>query len=518
MPDPRDVAGAPWWQSAVVYQVYPRSFADGNGDGIGDLPGLLARLPHVASLGVDAIWLSPVFRSPMADFGYDVSDYRDVDPVFGTLADLDRVIGRAHALGLRVLLDWVPNHTSDRHPWFLESRSSRTSPRRDWYVWRDRKPDGSPPNNWTAAFLHGRPAWTFDPATGQSYLHSFLPEQPDLDWSNPEVRRAMHDVLRFWLDRGVDGFRVDVAHCLGKDPSLPDDPEHLAVVPHCALNHHPSTRPILGELRRLVDADPREPLLVGEIFLVAPHEMSDYAGPGAFHLAFDLPGSLHTRWEAAAWRARALEGADRLGRDAWPTLVLSNHDVPRHRTRFGSEARARAAAVLLLGLPGTPFLYAGEELGLEDALVPPDRRVDPGDRDGCRSPIPWDEAPGHGWSVEPWLPFAPDAAARSVAHEEADPASMLHLYRRLLAVRRASPALRAGGIRVLDAPDDVLAWERTRDGDRRVCVVNFASEPREVGSPGRLRVEASTHVRESGEVFDGRLSPDEGVVLRPDAG
>lgn len=518
MPDPRDLADAPWWQSAVVYQVYPRSFADGCGDGVGDLPGLLARLPHVASLGVDAIWLSPVFRSPMADFGYDVSDYRDVDPVFGTLADLDRVIERAHALGLRVLLDWVPNHTSDRHPWFVESRSSRISPKRDWYVWRDRKPDGSPPNNWTAAFLRGRSAWTFDPATGQSYLHSFLPEQPDLDWSNPAVRRAMHDVLRFWLDRGVDGFRVDVAHCLGKDPSLPDDPEHLAVVPHCALNHHPSTRTILRELRRLVDDDPHEPVLVGEIFLVAPHEMSDYAGPDAFHLAFDLPGSLHTRWDAGAWRARALAGADRLGCDAWPTLVLSNHDVPRHRTRFGSEARARAAAVLLLGLPGTPFLYAGEELGLEDAVVPPERRVDPGDRDGCRAPIPWDEGPGHGWHADPWLPFPPDASARSVAREEADPGSMLHLYRRLLAARRASPALRAGGIRVLGTPGDVLAWERSRGGDRRTCVVNFVAEPREIALPGRLRVEASTHDRAAGKLFDGRLSADEGVVLRPDEG
>jgi alpha-glucosidase len=506
----------PWWQSAVVYQVYPRSFADRSGDGIGDLAGLLGRLPYVAALGVDAIWLSPVFRSPMADFGYDVSDYCDVDPLFGTLADLDRLVGGAHRHGLRLLLDWVPNHTSDRHPWFLESRSSRRAAKRDWYVWRDPKADGSPPNNWTAAFRPGHPAWTLDPSTGQFYLHSFLPEQPDLDWSNPEVRAAMHEVLHFWLERGVDGFRVDVAHCLGKDPALPDDPEHLVVVPHCALNHHPSTAPILAGLRRLVDGYAHAPMLVGEVFLVAPHEMSDYSGPGAFHLAFDLPGSLHTPWDADAWRSRTAATAERLGRDAWPTLVLSNHDTPRHRTRFGSEARARAAAVLLLGLPGTPFLYAGEELGLEDAAIPPERRLDPGGRDGCRAPLPWNDAPGHGWDAEPWLPFPPEAGRRSVARQEADPGSMLLFYRRLLAARRASPALRAGDWRDLDAAPGVFAWERRHGGDRRVCAVNFASAPRTIALVGDWRVEAGTHRTQAGAAFDGRLAADEAVVLRPD--
>ncbi|MBU6283745.1 alpha-amylase, partial [bacterium] len=346
MPDPRDLADAPWWQSAVVYQVYPRSFADGSGDGVGDLPGLLARLPHVASLGVDAIWLSPVFRSPMADFGYDVSDYRDVDPVFGTLADLDRVIERAHALGLRVLLDWVPNHTSDRHPWFVESRSSRISPKRDWYVWRDRKPDGSPPNNWTAAFLRGRSAWTFDPATGQSYLHSFLPEQPDLDWSNPAVRRAMHDVLRFWLDRGVDGFRADVLHTIGKFPELPDDPPELAGIPHCALNDVPVTHERIRAIRALLDsygdadgADER--VLVGEIYLMTTEAIATYYGNGdEVHMAFNFP-ALYAPWSADRWRDCITGTAAALDpRDAWPTWVLSNHDNPRHRTRY-DEAAAR---------------------------------------------------------------------------------------------------------------------------------------------------------------------------------
>lgn len=511
----------PWWRGAVVYQVYPRSFADGSGDGVGDLAGLAARLDHLAWLGVDAIWLSPVFRSPMADFGYDVSDYRDVDPVFGSLADLDGLVARAHALGLRVLLDWVPNHTSDRHPWFVESRASRASAKRDWYVWRDPAPDGGPPNNWTAAFRQGAPAWTLDPVTGQYYLHLFLPEQPDLDWSNPAVRGAMHDVLRFWLDRGIDGFRVDVVHCLGKDPALPDDPGHLAVVPHCALNHHPSTRPLLRGLRDLVDGWPGDRVLVGEVFLVAPHDTTDYCGPGALHLAFDLPGCLHLPWSAAVWRERTdAVFAAHAAAGAWPTLVLSNHDTPRHRTRLGSEARARAAAFLLLGLPGTPFLYAGEELGLEDAVVPAERRLDPGGRDGCRAPLPWHAAAPHGWPAGAWLPFPPDAGRRSVAAERDDPASMLALYRRLLAARRASPALRRGGYRPLDAPPEVFAWQRAQpagDGeDRRVVAVNFADGPLAWQPPGGAAawlLEVSTDSARL--AFDGTLGATEAILLRP---
>jgi len=252
-----------WWQTAVVYQIYPRSFADATGDGVGDLAGIRGRLDHLAWLGVDALWLSPIFRSPMKDFGYDVADYCDVDPLFGTLADFDRLLAEAHARGMRVLLDWVPNHTSDQHPWFRASRASRESPKRAWYVWRDPAPGGGPPNNWLAAFPRGTPAWTFDAATGQYYLHLFLPEQPDLDWSNPDVRRAMHDVLRFWLERGVDGFRVDVVHGLGKDPRLPDVPPELAAIPQSALNDHESTHDILRALRRLVDAYAGERVLVG---------------------------------------------------------------------------------------------------------------------------------------------------------------------------------------------------------------------------------------------------------------
>jgi alpha-glucosidase len=505
----------PWWRSGVVYQVYPRSFADTDGDGVGDLEGTRQRLDHLVWLGVDAVWLSPIFRSPMADFGYDVSDYCDVDPLFGSLADLDRLIAEAHARGLRVLLDWVPNHTSDRHPWFVESRRLRMSPKRGWYVWRDPAPGGGPPNNWVAAFPHDTRAWTLDPVTGQYYLHCFLPAQPDLDWSNPEVVAAMHDVVRFWLDRGIDGFRVDVVHCLGKDAALPDDPPELAGLPHAALNDHPATHAILRDLRRLIDGYPGDRMLVGEVFLLFQPDITRYYGRGdELHLAFDLPRALYTPWNAGAWRKRtAAVHAAHLAAGAWPTLVLSNHDTPRHRTRLGSEARARAAAVLLLTLPGTPFLYAGEELGLEDAVVPGTRRVDPGGRDGCRAPIPWDASPRRGWAGEPWLPWPPDADQRSVAALREDPASILHLYRRLLAARRASPALHGGDWVACESPESVLAFERVAGAERRIVLVNFGNEPASVLASGRVEV-ASDGVGE-GTAFTGILGGDTAVVLAP---
>ena len=504
-----------WWQTGVVYQVYPRSFADADGDGVGDLNGIRSRLDHLAWLGVDAIWLSPIFRSPMRDFGYDISDYRDVDPLFGTLADLDALVAEAHQRNLRVLLDWVPNHTSNEHPWFRESRASRSSPKRGWYVWRDPAPDGGPPNNWLAAFPRGTPAWTFDETTGQYYLHMFLPEQPDLDWSNPEVRDAMHDVLRFWLDRGIDGFRVDVVHGLGKDPRLPDLPPELAAIPVSALNEHEATHEWLREIRRLLDRYPGDRVLVGEVWLLLSRTHPRYFGEGAqLQLLFELPTAVVTPWEASAWRERIADVAARLDPiGAWPTWVLSNHDVPRHRTRFGSEAAARAAAVLLLTLRGTPFLYQGEELGLEDAVVPRERRLDPGGRDGCRAPIPWDGTVGHGWLATPWLPWPPDPGRTNAEHLRADPGSIFHLYRRLLARRRASPALQTGTSRLLDSPPDVVAFERAADGDRRIILVNFASEPRACVARGRVDV-ASDGAGEGGP-YSGTLGSGQAVILAP---
>lgn len=526
MPSPKNAPAAhtPWWKGAVFYQIYPRSFLDTDGDGVGDLEGIRRRLGHLAWLGVDAIWISPFFRSPMKDFGYDVSDYCDVDPLFGSLEGFDRLLAEAHDLGLRVIIDWVPNHTSDEHPWFVDSRSSRDSARRGWYVWRDPKPDGSPPNNWVGQFFRG-PAWTYDDATGQYWLHCFLPGQPDLDWSNPEVVAAMHATLRFWLDRGVDGFRMDVVHLIGKDPALPDDPEDLRGLTHVPLNHRPETHPLLRDVRRLLDSYDGDRVAVGEIFLLDTAQVAEYYGTGdELHLCFNfLP--LFTPFDAGAWREQVLRIERELAsRDAWPTWVLSNHDNRRHATRYGSERRARAAAFLLLGLRGTPFVYAGEELGLEDAVVPPERTLDPGGRDGCRAPIPWDASPTHGWVQEDnWLPWPPDAARRAADAQRDDPDSVLHLYRRLLAARRASPALRAGGQRILsfgDALDArVLALRRTSAcGDERTIVVNFSGEEVRLGSSDAIAdsvVEVESNGRGEGLEFDGIVAAESAVLLRP---
>ncbi len=469
----RPPATGPWWRGAVVYQIYPRSFADGNGDGVGDLEGIRSRLEYLAWLGVDAVWLSPFYPSPMKDFGYDVSDYCDVDPLFGDLGTFDRLVEEAHRLGIRVLVDLVPNHTSDQHPWFVESRSSRDSPKRHWYIWRDGSPD-KPPNNWKAAFL-GRPAWTWDEATEQWYLHLFLPEQPDLNWAEPEVEQALHGVVRFWLDRGADGFRIDVVHALGKNPELPDSPPEWALDPRASVHDDPATHPILRRLRSLADSYAHEPVLVGEVHLLDTAKIGSYYGDNdELHLAFNFP-ALYAGWDAGEWRQQ-LDQADAVFGpvNAWPTWVLSNHDEPRHRTRYGSEERARAAAVLLLTLRGTPFMYAGEELGLEDAVVPPDRVVDPGGRDGCRAPIPWDGSDSHGWGSDPWLPWPPDPGTRNMEALRDDPDSILHLYRRLLELRRSSPALHEGSSRVLESPEGTLAYERAARDGRYVVVINFS--------------------------------------------
>ena len=467
-----------WWKEGVIYQVYPRSFADSTGDGVGDLPGLTARLGHLDDLGVDAVWLSPFYRSPMADFGYDISDHCDVDPLFGTLGDADEMLGAAHGRGLKVVLDFVPNHVSDQHPWFTAARSSTEDPHRSWFVWRDPAPGGGPPNNWTAAFAP-EPAWTLDERSGQYYLHLFLPDQPDLDWNEPQVVHAMHDVLRFWMDRGVDGFRADVVHCIGKDRSLPDMPEELVGLPAMLQDFGPGTHDQLRSMRRLLDE--RGAMMVGETYVLDTAQMASYlAGGDQLHLAFNFP-ALHCPWDAERWRAEIESTYALLDPiDAWPTWVLSNHDVPRHRSRYGTDARARAAAVLLLTLRGTPFLYMGEELGLEDAAVPDDRVVDPGGRDGCRAPIPWSTAEDHGWGPDPWLPFAADAGARSVDAQTGDPASMLEHYRRLLHLRRATPALRAGAIELIDAPEGVLRYRRSSaDSDPGVVEIsiNFTEAP-----------------------------------------
>jgi alpha-glucosidase len=510
---------APWWRSAVFYQVYPRSFATSAGRPIGDLGGIEQHLDHLTWLGVDALWISPFYPSPQADFGYDVSDFCDVDPAFGDLAAFDRLLGACHERGLRLLVDLVPNHTSDQHPWFLEARASRDAPKRDWYVWRDGDP-GTPPNNWVAAFTN-ESAWTWDEATGQWYLHQFLPAQPDLNWANPEVVEAMHGVVRFWLDRGVDGFRIDVVHGIGKDPALPDDPPEVAGIPHSALNDTTQTHELLRGLRKLVDAYPGDRLILGEVYLLSTRRVAEYYGDDdELHLSFNFPPLL-TPWSAERWRKQIADTHALIdGRGAWATWVLSNHDNARHRTRYGSEERARAALFLLLGLRGSPVLYQGEELGLEDAVVPPDRVVDPGGRDGCRAPIPWTGAADHGWGVtDAWLPWPPHAGVRNVEAQRADGHAIVHLYRRLLAARRSSPALTLGAYEPVEQPGDVIAWRRTADpsgthgpGDR-VIVLNMGPAPEAVDLAGTVLV-ASDGTGE-GAPFARTLAPDHAVLLDP---
>ena len=519
---------APWWQTAVFYQIYPRSFAPGGPAPTGNLAGIEARLDHLSWLGVDAVWISPFYPSPQADFGYDVADFCDVDPTYGDLAAFDRLLGACHDRDIRLLVDLVPNHTSDQHPWFAAARSSRDDPKRDWYIWRDGVPD-TPPNNWLAAFAPV-PAWTWDDATGQWYLHQFLPQQPDLNWANPEVVEAMHDVMRFWLDRGVDGFRIDVVHGIGKDPDLPDDPPEMAGVPHATLNDVPQTHELIRGMRKLVDAYPGDRLLLGEVYLLSTEQVATYYGDGdELHLAFNFP-PLYTPWKPRRWRMQITDTRRFIDeRGAWATWVLSNHDNVRHRSRYGSEERARAALFLLLGLRGSPVLYAGEELGLEDAVIPPERAVDPGGRDGCRAPIPWTPAPDHGWGVtDAWLPWPPDAEQRNVETLAADGASIVHLYRRLLAARRDSPALRLGGFADLEAPDDVVAWRRTApdgeggdastaDGDvprdDRVVAINMGSAPATLDVRGTVLV--SSDGTGEGAPFSGTLAPDQAVLIAP---
>jgi alpha-glucosidase len=469
--------GVPWWQRGAIYQIYPRSFADSNGDGVGDLQGIVTHLDHLAALGAEAVWLSPIFPSPMADFGYDVSDYCDVDPIFGTLADLDRLVAESHARGIKVVLDWVPNHTSDRHPWFTASRSSRTDPRRDWYVWRDGAADGAPPNDWVSQFTAVGPAWTFDEPTGQWYEHSFMAEQPDLNWDNPEVEAAMHDVLRFWMARGVDGLRLDAIHKIAKDPLLRN---HTAA-PRRHDEDWETIHARLRGIRRVVDEfDDR--MIVGEVALQELHRVVGYLESGdQLHLAHNFVFA-DLEWDAEAYRLCIDDFEALADQTAWPAWFLENHDKPRIATRFGGQARARAAALVLYALRGTPFIYQGQELGLPDAEIPPDRIVDVDGRDPERAPIPWRPpslaGPAAGFSsAAPWLPLVADAERLCVESQEADERSMLTFVRRLAALRERTPALQTGSQRTLEAGPGVLAWVRQHGEERFLAAVNFTAAP-----------------------------------------
>ncbi|HEY9580832.1 MAG TPA: alpha-amylase family glycosyl hydrolase [Rhizorhapis sp.] len=521
-----------WWERGVIYQIYPRSFQDMNGDGVGDLKGIEQRLDYLVALGVDAIWISPIYPSPMADFGYDVADYCGIDPRFGTLEDFDALLAAAHQRGLKLLLDFVPNHSSDRHPWFVESRSSRDDPRRDWYIWRDPAPGGGPPNNWISDF--GGSAWEWDERTEQYYYHAFLKEQPDLNWRNPAVQEAMYDVLRFWFARGVDGFRIDVLWHMVKHADLPDNPINPAFTPamgemHSVLQLHSTDQPevhgIAAEMRAIAD-EFGERVLIGEIYLPIERLMDYYGRERAgVHLPFNF------QLIDAPWNARDLatliagyEAA--LPQGGWPNWVLGNHDRPRVAAKRG-EAQARVAAMLLLTLRGTPTIYYGDEIGLSDVSIPYDQVQDPRElrepglalgRDPVRTPMPWNAHPFAGFSsVSPWLPLNPDWPERNVEQQMGDAQSMLILHRRLLALRRTSDALAIGDFALADAEGDILAYER-RHGDARVFVaLNLGSDAQRASLPGwaaRGRVLLSTLPDHPAigpsEVM---LRADEGVVV-----
>jgi alpha-glucosidase len=485
------MTASPWWQSAIVYQIYPRSFQDSNEDGVGDLGGIIRRLGYLHELGIDAIWISPIHPSPMKDFGYDISDYCGIDPLFGTLPDFEALIAATHAFGMKLLLDLVPNHTSDQHPWFVESRASRTSGKRDWYVWRDPAPDGGPPNNWLSEF--GGSAWAYDEATGQYYYHAFLPEQPDLNWRNPAVREAMHEVMRFWFRRGVDGFRIDVIWHMIKDDQFRDNPPNPEVRPGQApyrrlapfyTTDRPEVHEVIAGLRRVADEFP-DRLLIGEIYLPLERLVAYYgADLSGVHLPFNFT-LLDTPWTAADIARRINDYEAALPKGGWPNWVLGNHDRPRIATRVG-PAQARVAAMLLLTLRGTPTLYYGDEIGMSQVAIPPDRIRDPFEknvpglglgRDGARTPMQWDASRHAGFSrTAPWLPLAPDAKGRNVEAQRGDPASLLSLYRRLIAARHAHAALRLGSCRSVAAGGNLLVHIRALGEERLLVVLNLGTE------------------------------------------
>ena len=526
--------GISWWQRGAIYQIYPRSFADSNGDGVGDLPGITERLGYLSdgtedSLGVEAIWLSPFYPSPMADFGYDISDYTGVDPVFGSLADFDALVEQAHARGIRVVIDWVPNHTSDRHPWFVDSRSGRGSAKRDWYVWRDPSPAGGPPNNWRSSFEAVGSAWTFDQGSGQYYLNSFTPQQPDLNWDNPEVEEAMHRVLRFWLERGVDGFRMDVIHKIAKDPELRDNPAEPA---DAARPRHDEDWPTIADrLRRIRDVvdSYEDRMLVGEVHIHELGRLVEYVNTGdQLHMVHNF-SFMYLRWEADALRA-SVDHFEELSTDhAWPAWFLSNHDHSRVVSRYGGgelgRARARVAAMLLYTLRGTPFIYQGEELGLPDAEIPAEAIVDVDGRDPERAPIPWEPpsraGPGAGFSThEPWLPTVAEAERLCVRRQLDDLGSMLSLVRQLAWRRRRDPCLQSGEQRSVGAGAGILGYVRELDAEALLVLLNFEPSARAVEGrelPGRAMLEMSTDPkRPSGRVTLAGLvlGPNEGLLLR----
>jgi alpha-glucosidase len=531
----------PWWRGATIYQIYPRSFLDTNGDGIGDLPGIVAKLDYVASLGVDAIWISPFFKSPMADFGYDIADYRAVDPMFGTIEDFDRLVRVAHGLGLKVIIDQVLSHTSDQHAWFQESRQDRTNPKADWYVWADARPDGTPPNNWLSIF--GGVAWTWEPRRGQYYLHNFLGKQPDLNFHHPDVVQASLDNIRFWLDRGVDGVRLDAINFCFHDRLLRDNPPRPpherrargfnADNPyghqwHRFNNTQPEMLPFLESIRDLLDEYPGT-VALGEISSDdSTATVAEYTQPGRLHMgySFELLSS-----DSSPRHIRAtVENLMRRAPESWPCWTISNHDVERVVSRWGRHGPtqphfATQLTALVCSLRGSVCVFQGEELGLGEADVPYEALRDPygiafwptfKGRDGCRTPIPWDSSERAGFSTNtPWLPVPKQHLSMSVAAQERDPTSALHGFRRLLDWRRGHRLLTHGDIEFLAATDSVLALRRFDDRDSMLAAFNLSPEPASVELPG-LAVGAALggHGLPEGSFASATLSlPGHGVAF-----
>ena len=490
-----------WWRDGIIYQIYPRSFQDSNHDGFGDLPGILSRLDYLKDLGVDAIWLSPVYPSPDKDFGYDVSDYVDIDPRYGTMQDFDLLVHEAHSRNIRIIMDLVLNHTSDKHPWFIQSRSSRDNPYRDWYIWHPGKPNGKLPNNWQSHF--GGDGWEFDPQTGEYYFHMFTKDQPDLNWHNPEVRKAILDVFRFWLDKGVDGFRLDVFNAYFKDAALRNNPPAIGLRGFDRQKHihdvdQPEMIPLLAEIRNLVDGY-GDRYVVGETFLSSPAKAVQYTGNDRLHAAFNFT-MLAQPWNARKF-SKAITDWEGLNQgEHWPNHVLNNHDNPRTSTRYhfnGDDQLLKTTAVLMMTLRGTPFLYHGEEIGMRDIELSRDEIQDPPGkkywpfykgRDGCRSPMQWDDDIYSGFSdAKPWLPVHPGYVQRNVESQSKDPHSLLNLYKELIRLRRSQPVLQHGSFSSFPGmPGQVLAYLRELDGKRILILLNFQLKPVNCNLPGDI--------------------------------
>ncbi|PPT70808.1 alpha-glucosidase [Xanthomonas arboricola] len=520
----------PWWRGAVIYQIYPRSFLDSNGDGVGDLPGIIAKLDYIAGLGVDAIWISPFFKSPMADFGYDIADYRAVDPLFGTLDDFDRLLDKAHGLGLKVMIDQVLSHTSIAHAWFQESRQDRTNAKADWYVWTDPRDDGTPPNNWLSLF--GGVAWQWEPRREQYYLHNFLVDQPDLNFHNAEVQQATLDNVRFWLDRGVDGFRLDAINFCFHDAQLRDNPAKpadkrvgrgfsadnpYAYQYHYFNNTQPENLAFLERLRGLLDLYPNA-VSLGEISSEdSLATTAEYTAHGRLHMGYSF--ELLVQDYSAAYIRETVSRLEATMLEGWPCWAISNHDVVRAVTRWGgadaSPAFARMVVAMLCSLRGSICLYQGEELGLGEAEVAFEDLRDPygitfwptfKGRDGCRTPMPWTDAPSAGFSSgKPWLPLAEEHRAAAVSVQQDDPLSVLSAVRQFLAWRKGEPALREGTITFYDTAEPVLMFRREYAGRVMLLAFNLSADVAELGMPAGTWKQVNVPGVERGAIEHDRL-------------